>query len=86
MKVTHIVASMLTILALLFIFAPMLRRKEEQKNKIEREYFDLLSSYRQNTSEEKLEELVSLGVQLFKNDDRTAVRNIINEDLKKLGV
>jgi hypothetical protein len=77
---------MMTILALLFIFAPMLRRKEEQKNKIEREYFDLLSQYRKNTSEEKLEELVSLGVQLFKNKDRSVVREIVTEDLKKLGV
>lgn len=76
----------MTILALLFIFAPMLRRKEQQKNKIEREYFGLLSEYRENASEEKLEQLVTLGVQLFKNEDRNIVRDIINEDLKKFGV
>jgi len=85
MKVTHIVASMMTILALLFIFAPIFRKREVEKTKLEREYFSLLEKYKSNNSSEILDEIITLGTKLFKISDREQVKNLIEEDLTKLG-
>jgi len=85
MKVTHIVASMMTILAILFIFAPMYRKRELQKTKLERDYFSLLSEYHKSSSAETFEKLVTLGIQLFKNTNAEEVKSVIEEDLKNLG-
>lgn len=85
MKVFHIVASMMTILAILFLFAPVIRKREIAKTQLERDYFKLLSEYKNNQSTEVLEQLTAVGMKLFNLKDKELANKKVNEDLQQFG-
>lgn len=85
MKVYHIVGSMMVILAILFLCAPMMRRKEVEKTNLERKYFDLLNKYKSDKSETVLNELISVGKERFKTSEDEMIKEQIELDLKNFG-
>lgn len=85
MKVYHIVGSMMVILAILFLCAPMMRRKEVEKTNLERKYFDLLNKYKTDKSETVLNELISVGKERFKTSEDEMIKEQIELDLKNFG-
>ncbi len=86
MKIYHIVWLMLITLAFLFILTPIFRRKEQEKNAIEREYFSLIK--KELNSEEISQELKEAAKKIHpanKIDTDEKLVAQINQDKMMMG-